>query len=67
MRIGDRVVVRRVMSRKYGTVVNESRDKLCWVVLLDGNRQTINVEKRKCELLRPEQLAFYFGDKGRRA
>ena len=61
MRVRDRVVVKFNKGRKYGTIVAEAKDGLSWLVLIDGNRQTQYVAKDRCELLKPEQLAFHWG------
>ncbi len=62
MKLKDRVVVQFSKARKYGTIVAESKDGLSWLVLIDGNRQTQYVHKDKVELLKPEQLAFHWGE-----
>lgn len=65
MKKGDRVVVMTspTRARRYGTITGESKDGLCWLVLLDGNSHTRYIAKDKAELLKPEQLAFHFGRK----
>lgn len=56
----DRVVVQMNRGRKYGTVVAEAKDRINWLVLIDGNRQTKAVHRDRLELLTPQQLAFHW-------
>lgn len=66
--IGKRVVVQLGRpGRKFGKVTGETRDGLSWYVLLDGNACTRTVPKEQVTLLKPTQLAFHFGDQGKRA
>lgn len=63
---GDRVVIqRRRLARKYGTVVGECKDRIHWMVLIDGNIHTSRVDRHCLTLLTPQQLAFTLTRSGR--
>ena len=61
MKRGDRVQVQKAKGKKYGMITGETKCKTYWMVLLDGNMHARAEVKNKVELLKPEQLAFWFG------
>ena len=54
---GERVSVRLSRAVKFGVVVGESKDRLCWHVLIDGNRQTSCVGKDRVTKLPDGHIA----------
>lgn len=57
----DRVVVALHRARKFATVVGECKDRVHWMVLIDGNLSTKKVHNSQLTLLHPTQLAFHWG------